>query len=102
MSIAFSIAAVALGILSLQWMDALFGKAGMTNEAFCDVRHVRFEGFSKAAGPVVESLPLLLLASLISFFAGLLFYLGINDWVVATPVYIILLAAFAVIVATTL
>jgi len=100
-SIALSIAAVTLGIMCLQWMDALFGKAGMTNEAFCDVREVRFEGFNKAAGPVVEALPLLLLISLISFFAGLLVYLGIDDWTVAIPVYIVLLLVSAVVIATT-
>ena len=101
-SIALSFAAVTLGILCLQWMDALFGKAGMTNEDFCDVREVRFEGFRKAAGPVVEALPILLLLSLVSFFAALLVYLGVDDWIVAVPVYLVIPLVSIVIISTTL
>ena len=101
-SLALSLADVTLGTLCLQWVRELVNEVpGISHDAYCDLREVRFNGFDIGARALVLVLPLLLLFSLLSFFGGLLVYLGVDDWVVAMPVYVIFLFVVTVVIVTT-
>ena len=102
-SLALSIANVTLGVLCLQWMEELVDDApAAKQETYCDLRVSRFGGFIKGARPFVLALPLILLCSLVSFLGGFLAFLGIGDWVVAAPVYIVLAIVLVIGIVTTL
>jgi len=102
-SLALSLANVTLGLLSLQWIrDLKFEPPGILNTDYLHFRWVRHYGFRKWGGKtLIVALPLILLFSLGTFFAGLLIYVSDMDWVVASPLYAVLTTVFLIIAFTT-
>jgi len=103
-SLALSLANVTLGLLCLQWIRELKSDPpGILDADYPSIRCVRYHGLEKwGAKGIVNSLPVLLLASLVCFFAGLLFHVFAEDWVVAVPASVVLSATFAILVLTTI
>ena len=103
-SLAFSLATVTIGLLCLQWIQE-YKKDGdhLSQEQYFNFRYARERGFKHwKAKAVIASLPLLLIFSLITFFGGLLVFLGTTNWAVAIPVYVILLITVVFLIITTL
>ena len=102
-SLALSLANVTLGLLSLQWIrDLTFEPPGILDKDFLHFRCVRYDGFRKGGGKgVIVVLPVILLLSLGTFFAGLLIYVSDMDWTVAIPLYVVLTAVFTIMAFTT-
>ena len=103
-SLAFSLATVTIGLLCLQWIQE-YKKDGdhLSHEEYFNFRYVREQGFKYwHAKAIIASLPLLLIFSLLTFFGGLLVFLGTSNWAVAVPVYAILLLTFTLLIFTTL
>ena len=101
-SLSLSLVTVTIGLLCLQWIQE-YKKDGdhLPHEQYYDFRYVKDEGFKfwKARG-IIASLPLFLILSLLTFFGGLLVFLGTTDWIVAIPAYIILLFTVLLVIAT--
>ena len=103
-SLALSIAVSIIGLLCLQWLQEYKKDAPhLTREKFFDFRHIRYLGFEGwGARTMIASLPLLLILALIAFIGGLLTYLASStDWVVAAPVFVVLLLTTLLIGFTT-
>ena len=102
-SLAFSLATVTIGLLCLQWIQE-YKKDGdhLSQEQYFNFRYARERGFKDwRAEVVIVSLPLLLIFSLITFFGGLLVFLGTTNWAVAIPVYFVLLVTVVFLILTT-
>ena len=101
-SLGFSLANVTIGLLCLQWLRELKAESpGIPRQDYPAFRYNRHFGFQVwGAKGIILALPLLLLASLLSFFAALLFLVSSTDWVVASPLYIILISVVVVVLAT--
>jgi len=102
-SLALSLSTATIGLLCLQWIQEYKKDANyLTDEKYFDVRHFRNVAFERRGAKVIISvLPVLLILSLVTFFGGLLAFLGTLSWTVAIPVYIILLATFSLLLYTT-
>ena len=103
-SLALSLAVSIAGLLCLQWLQEYQKDAPhLMREKFFDFRHVRYLGFEGwGARTIISSLPLLLILALIAFIGGLLTFLATStDWVVASPVFVVLLLTSALIGFTT-
>ena len=102
-SLGFSLSNVTLGLLCLQWLRELKSDTpGITDSDYTGIRNLRHDGFQKwGAKGIISTLPLLLLASLTCFFAGLLLHVLSTDWVVSLPVFIVIGATFSMLVLTT-
>jgi len=102
-SLALSLATATIGLLCLQWIQEYKKDAPhLPHEKYFDVRHFRHIGFERwGAKAIISLLPLLLILSLVTFFGGLLAFLGTISWTVAIPVYIVLLSTFALLLYTT-
>ena len=101
-SLGFSLANITLGLLCLQWIRELKNEApALTPARYVNLRHVRQEGFDKGAKDFIAALPLLLLSSLLSFFAGLITFLASSNWAIAGPITAILLFVVLVVIGTT-
>ena len=102
-SLGLSIANVTLGLLSLQWIRGMKHEPpGMSSDNYPRFRYTRYLGFERwGAKAIISSLPLLLLAALLTFFTGLLVLASANDWISSTPLYIILPSIVAIVLYTT-
>ena len=102
-SLGFSLANVTVGLLCLQWLRGLGARCdGITPQTYLLFRHRRDQAFQRwGAKGTILTLPLLLLASLISFFVAILLYTSSIDWAIASPLYIIFGIAFLFLLFTT-
>ena len=102
-SLALSLSTATIGLLCLQWIQEYKKDANyLQDEKYFDVRHFRNVAFERRGAKVIISvLPVLLILSLVTFFGGLLAFLGTLSWTVATPVYVVLLATFSLLLYTT-
>jgi len=103
-SLGLSLANVTLGLLCLQWLRELkLEPPGILSRDYHHFRCVRDHGFQRwGAKGMILALPLLLLSALTTFIAGLLFYVSAEDWVVAAPLYVILVSILGILVYTTI
>ena len=103
-SLGLSLGNVTLGLLCLQWIRGLqLEPPDILAKDYPSFRCARHHGFRKwGAKGLIIALPLLLLGSLVCFFAGLLFFVSTEDWVVAAPLHVVLVTIFAILVVTTL
>jgi len=102
-SLALSLANVTLGLLCLQWIRGMkYEPPGLYSRAYPDFRHGRYLGFERwGAKSIMSALPLLLLAALLTFFAGILAFASDNDWISSIPLYVILPSVIAIALFTT-
>ena len=103
-SLALSLATVTIGLLCLQWIQEL-NKHGENRDSghYLQCRATREQGFQFWKGKaIISALPLLLILSLITFFAGLLAFIGTFSWSIVAPIYVILFATSALLLFTTL
>jgi len=105
MSLGLSLSNVTLGLLCLrlQWIRGIKrDPPGVSSKEFTTLRYVRHLGFDLwGAKGVILPLPLLLLASLLAFFAGLLAFATDSDYISCIPLYLILPSLFAFVLFTT-
>jgi len=102
-SLGLSLANVTLGLLCLQWIRGLAREPrGVRRPYYCLVRYARFQGVEEwGAKAMISSLPLILLGSLLTFFAGLLAFASNADWIASAALYIILPCVFSIVLFTT-
>ena len=102
-SLGFSLANVTIGLLCLQWLRELKAESpGIPRQGYPAFRYNRHLGFQVwGAKGTILALPLLLLASLLSFFVALLFLTSSMDWLSSSPLYIILVSVLFFVLATT-
>ena len=102
-SLGLSLAKITIGLLCLQWLRGLAAQPkGTSAQNFLLFRHRRDRAFQEwGAKGMILTLPLLLLASLVSLFGALLVSTSSVDWVVAIPLFIILISALNVLLFTT-
>ena len=102
-SLGLSLANVTLGLLCLQWIRGMkYEPPGLSSNAYSNFRYGRYLGFERwGAKGMVATLPLLLLAALLAFFAGLLAFASESDWIASIPLYIILPSVVAIVLFTT-
>ena len=102
-SLGFSLANITIGLLCLQWLRGLAAQPkGIPARTFLLFRHRRDRAFQEwGAKGMILTLPLLLLASLLSFFAALLISTLSFGWGVAAPLFIIITAILITLFFTT-
>lgn len=103
-SLGLSLGNVTLGLLCLQWIRGLqLEPPDILTKDYPSFHCARHHGFRKwGAKGLIMALPLLLLGSLVCFFAGLLFFVSTEDWVVAAPLHVVLVTIFTILVVTTI
>lgn len=105
-SLALSLSTVTIGLLCLQWILECKRNSVvkiMTPKEYFNFMHHRGEGFGRwKLKDIISILPLLLIPSLVAFFAALLIFLGTTNWTVAIPVYVIVLLTLVFLILTTL
>jgi len=102
-SLGLSLANVTLGLLCLQWIRGMkYEPPGLLSRKHPTFRYGRYLGFERwGAKAIVAALPLLLLAALLAFFAGLLVFASDSDWIASIPLYVVLPSVVAVVLFTT-
>jgi len=102
-SLALSLANVTIGLLCLQWIQEFNKQGDLFDDAeYFTLRAAREHGLKHwGAKAIISTLPVLLIASIVTFFIGLLVFIwGLTPKIVV-PVFIILLATCALLIFTT-
>lgn len=103
LSLALSLSTVMAGILCLQWIREYGRNANIPHRQHLAIRYMRHEGMKKwQVFKVLSALPLLLLAALLLFFAGLIAILWDVDKGAAILASIVVGIAFLFISTTTI
>ncbi|TFK38193.1 hypothetical protein BDQ12DRAFT_606272, partial [Crucibulum laeve] len=102
LSLTFSLGAVMIGILCLQWLRQYNRDAALSHKDAIALRQMRYEGLLAWRVPeILSSLPVILQIALVLFFAGLLCLLWSLDHAVALLVTVSAGIAFFFLVVTT-
>ncbi|PPQ90704.1 hypothetical protein CVT25_005012 [Psilocybe cyanescens] len=103
LSLVLSLTTVLVGIVSLQWLREHQSYPDLTPKQILSLFHMRSEGLEKWRVPqIFATLPLLLQAALVLFFAGMIDFLFSLQSNVAIPVVVIIGLSSIFLIATTI